>query len=119
MSKVLSDGELVIDLALCQVTLKGRPVSLTPTEFWLLAFMARNPHQVFGRDVILDRVWPYYLDASEDNVKWYIWSLRRKLKAVSSHKYIINRYGFGYIFVPLSPAASFHPNGPAGGSRTK
>ena len=40
-----------------EVTLKGRPVSLTPKEFGLLAILAGEPGRVFGREELLDLVW--------------------------------------------------------------
>src|SRR5262249_10880283 len=46
---VLRDGDLVVDLAARQATLVGAPLLLTAREFDLLAFLMRNPGQVFER----------------------------------------------------------------------
>ena len=48
---------LRIDLKSYEVTVNGRNVNLSPTEFKLLRFLSRNPGRVYSRDQILDRVW--------------------------------------------------------------
>jgi two-component system alkaline phosphatase synthesis response regulator PhoP len=53
----LQVGDLAIDRRRFEVTLKGRPVPLTPKEFALLATLAAEPGRVFGREELLDRVW--------------------------------------------------------------
>jgi two-component system alkaline phosphatase synthesis response regulator PhoP len=53
----LEAGELRIDRRRFEVTMRGRPVELTPKEFELLATLAREPGRVFGRDELLDLVW--------------------------------------------------------------
>jgi two-component system alkaline phosphatase synthesis response regulator PhoP len=53
----LKVGELEIDRARFEVTMKGRPVELTRKEFDLLATLAGTPGRVFGREELLDIVW--------------------------------------------------------------
>ncbi len=50
-------GDLEINRRRFEVTLKGRPVPLTPKEFELLAILAGEPGRVFGREELLDLVW--------------------------------------------------------------
>jgi DNA-binding response OmpR family regulator len=50
-------GELHIDRHRFEVTMKGKPVELTRTEFELLATLVGTPGRVFGRDELLDLVW--------------------------------------------------------------
>src|SRR5206468_1788581 len=50
---------LVIDLAAHTVTVRGREVGLTSTEFKLLHRLARRPGRAFGRDQLLSDVWGY------------------------------------------------------------
>jgi DNA-binding response OmpR family regulator len=50
-------GDLEIDRRRFEVTMKGRPITLTPKEFELLATLAAEPGRVFGRDELLDIVW--------------------------------------------------------------
>src|SRR5258708_13582583 len=54
---VLRDGDLVVDLAAHQATLAGTLLRLTVREFDLLAFLMRNPRQVFAKRQLLEHVW--------------------------------------------------------------
>jgi len=53
----LKAGDLQIDRHRFEVTVGGRPVTLTPKEFELLATLVAAPGRVFGRDELLDLVW--------------------------------------------------------------
>ena len=56
----------------------GESLSLRPTEFRLLSFLARNNHRVVSHEEFLDQVWGGE-GGSLDSLKWYISSLRHKL----------------------------------------
>jgi len=56
---VLSVGDLVIDEGAVRVSRGGQPLQLTPTEFRLLAELARRPGHVCSRQLLLERVWEY------------------------------------------------------------
>ncbi len=90
-------GQLVIDPASRQVTVRGEVVDLTPTEYKLLLYLSYNAGQVLSYGQILDRVWgPGYEDSST-NVKVYIRRLRRKIEADPGHpRYIVSHWGVGY-----------------------
>ena len=60
------------------VQLHGESLSLRPTEFRLLSFLARNNHRVVEHEELLDQVWGVE-GGSLDSLKWYISSLRHKL----------------------------------------
>jgi DNA-binding response OmpR family regulator len=77
--ETLVAGPLTLDEARHQVTVDGRPLDLTPREFDLLRFLMRHPAQVFGRQVILDRVWGADFVGGEGNVDVCIASLRAKV----------------------------------------
>ena len=55
--KVLDFGSLIIDPAQRTVSLNGKDVHLTPTEFDLLATLARKPKSVLTREKLLEEVW--------------------------------------------------------------
>ena len=61
--KLLDFGSLVIDPAQRIVTVNGEQVHLTPTEFDLLATLARKPKSVLTREKLLEEVWDW-VDAS-------------------------------------------------------
>lgn len=71
-------GGMVIDRASREVTLDGRRVSLTAKEFNLLAFLAANRGRVFGRDVLLARVWGARYEGGARTVDIHVRRLRAK-----------------------------------------
>lgn len=91
------DGELVIDPASQQVTVRGEVVGLTPTEYRLLLCLAYNAGRVLTPEQILDNVWGPGYEDSTANVKLYIWYLRRKIEADPGQpRYILTKRGAGY-----------------------
>ena len=87
-----------IDLGGMRVVHNGREVDLTPIEFALLAFFARNPNRYWTREELLDRVWGYDWDGYPRTVDRHIAALRRKLK-VSRNELIETVHGVGYRLV--------------------
>jgi two-component system, OmpR family, response regulator len=72
-------GDLVVDELAGSANRAGRPLSLTPTEFALLAAFARRPGRVLSKERLLALVWDF--DAYDDNlVEVYVSTLRRKLE---------------------------------------
>lgn len=91
--------DLDIDFARRRVMLREQEVSLTPTEYNLLAHLARNTGKVLTHRVILQSVWgPEYGD--ENDYLWaYVRRLRRKLETDPQHpRYILTEPGVGYRF---------------------
>jgi DNA-binding response OmpR family regulator len=92
-------GPLAIDFGNRKVTLEGKEVTLTPTEYDLLAHLAINESRVITHRALLQAVWgPEYGDETE-----YLWAyirrLRRKLEAdPKSPQYILTQPGVGYSF---------------------
>jgi len=92
-------GELVIDQKTREVTVAGRLVELTPTEFDLLAFLARHPGQVFTRLQLLREVQGYTYDAFARTIDTHIKNLRRKIEEDPKEpQYILTVHGVGYRF---------------------
>jgi len=94
----LETAGLVLDLGAREVTLQGDPVILTPREFDLLAFLARNPRRVFRREELLEHVWGFtYGDTATVTV--HIRRLREKVELDASNpKHITTVWGVGYRF---------------------
>jgi two-component system KDP operon response regulator KdpE len=90
-------GDLTIDFAQRAVSVSGRPVRLSKTEYKLLRVLAQHPDMVLAHDVLLERVWgPGYADATA--FLWvYIRRLRSKIEPDPAHpRYILTAPGVGY-----------------------
>ena len=98
-----TDAHLSLDFAQRQVLVGGRPVSLTPLEFKLLATFVRHPNQVLSREQLLELVWGDPYGVSADQVKIYVGYLRKKLGGDVEGGPIETVRGFGYRYRP--PAA--------------
>lgn len=98
---LLYAGDLVIDRGRGQVWCGNQQLNLTPTEFRLLAFLARHPGQALSRAQILDAVWGYDADVeSERVVNVHIRRLREKVEPDPSRpSLILTVPGIGYRFV--------------------
>ncbi|MGD1991654.1 MAG: response regulator transcription factor [Anaerolineae bacterium] len=98
-SAVLRGGAIELDQEAHQVTVDGRPVDLTPTEFDLLEVLMGRPGRAFSRSELLERVMgdaAYVLDRTVDV---HIKNLRQKIEPDSgSPRYILTVRGVGYKF---------------------
>jgi len=92
-----ASGDLTIDYATRIVTVRGKPVKLTPTEYRLLCALARYPNQVLSHPTLLVRVWGSEYRGESDFLKVYIKRLRDKIEEDSSSpRYILTEWGQGY-----------------------
>jgi DNA-binding response OmpR family regulator len=92
-------GEVSVDLERRRVTVAGRPVELTATEFDLLLVLARNPGRVFTRLELLDRVQGYAFEGYERTVDAHVKNLRQKIEPDAKRpRYLLTVYGVGYKF---------------------
>ena len=98
-SPVLGSGELRLDQARRLVTLGGREVRLTPTEYEMLRYLMANAGKVITHRTLLRTIWgPSHEDASE-TLRVFIAQLRRKIEpAVGPPTYIRTEPGIGYRF---------------------
>jgi DNA-binding response OmpR family regulator len=92
-------GDLVIDRAALEVTKRGAPVSLTPTELKLLLELSRTPGQVFSRQQILSAVWDHDYLGDSRLVDACVQRLRAKIEDVPAKpEHVQTVRGFGYRF---------------------
>ena len=95
-------GDLVIDRSSLTVTLRGREISLTPTELRLLLVLSGSARQVFSRQQLLDLVWEHDYLGDSRLVDACVQRLRAKIETDSSEpRYIQTVRGFGYRFGPV------------------
>jgi len=98
---VLRMGPIVINNDLYQVTINGRELTLTPSEFKLLQTLMRRPNCVFSRAALIDKVQGYSFDGYDRTIDSHIKNLRKKIAAVLADENVIHAvYGVGYKFVP-------------------
>ncbi|MEO5964343.1 MAG: response regulator transcription factor [Candidatus Limnocylindrales bacterium] len=96
----ITAGDLELDLARRRVTAGGRIISLTPTEFELLAALAREPGRVWTRSQLLDAVHGFSLETYERAIDGHIRNLRRKLEPdEGTPRYVRTVHGVGYALV--------------------
>jgi DNA-binding response OmpR family regulator len=94
---LLRIGDLELDLGRMLVTVAGRRVELTPTEFQLLAAMARQPGRVFTRSRLLDAVHGVAFESYERAVDAHVKNIRRKLEPdPRAPRYLLTVFGVGY-----------------------
>lgn len=80
------------------MTRRGAQLDLTPIEFALLAFFARNPNRHWTREELLDRVWGYTWVGYARTVDRHVAALRRKL-GLERDELIETVHGVGYRLV--------------------
>jgi DNA-binding response OmpR family regulator len=73
------DGTLHVDFAHQEVTIDGNAVVLTPTEYRLLATLARHQGQVLSSDQLIELAWDDPSGLAPSRVKYAVLRLRRKL----------------------------------------
>ena len=96
---VLRRGDLVIDNARMQVSRDGKSIDLTPTEFQLVAALARKPGRILTRAQLLDAVRGDDAEAFDRAIDTHIKNIRRKIEPDSRRpRYILTVYGMGYKF---------------------
>jgi two-component system KDP operon response regulator KdpE len=101
---VVTVGDLEIDIARRRVTLAGADVALTPTEFDILAFLARNADLVVTQKMILEHVWgPEWVEDAQ-TLRVHVSHLRKKIEPLpAGPRYIITEPGVGFrLAVPAT-----------------
>ena len=98
-SDIVSAGEVTLDIPRMRVTVDERVIELTPTEFQLLATLARDPGRVFTRSQLLDAVHGIAFESYERAIDAHVKNIRRKLEPDPAHpRYLLTVYGVGYRF---------------------
>jgi two-component system alkaline phosphatase synthesis response regulator PhoP len=90
-------GELAIDLTNRNVTVGGKAVALTPSEFDLLAALARTPGRPLTRAQLISQIYAVAYDGFDRAIDSHIKNLRRKIESDASQPtYLLTVYGVGY-----------------------
>jgi len=108
--KSIAVRDLILDFDRCQAIRNDERIPLTPTEFKILAYLAKNAGKVVSPVEILRAVQDYSYSEREaqEIVKVYIRRIRRKIELDPAEpSYIVNVRGFGYM---LERRASRRPD---------
>jgi DNA-binding response OmpR family regulator len=96
---VVDLGRVQADLAGHRLLRDGEPLPIKPKAFELLAFLVRNPGQVFTREQLLEHVWGYDYAGESRTVDVHIHWLRSQIEEEpGSPRYLHTVRGVGYVF---------------------
>jgi DNA-binding response OmpR family regulator len=97
-------GQVQADLAGHRLLRDGEALPVKPKAFELLAFLVRNPGQVFTRDQLLEHVWGYDYGGESRTVDVHIHWLRSQIEDDPGHpQYLHTVRGVGYVFRRPTP----------------
>jgi DNA-binding response OmpR family regulator len=97
---VLTDGNLVVNLAAHEVRVDGKLIQLTSREYDLLVFFMRNPRKAFTREQLLSEVWGWTF-GDTSTVTVHVRRLREKLEPdPTMPRRIVTVWGVGYRYEP-------------------
>jgi DNA-binding response OmpR family regulator len=90
-------ADVEVDPQRMRVTVAGRAVELTPTEFQLLAALARQPGRVFTRGQLLDAIHGVAIESYERAIDAHVKNIRKKLEPEPGKpRYVLTVHGVGY-----------------------
>ena len=96
-------GELIIDDDLKNVTVEGKEVKLTPTEYNILKFLTKNKGTVYSIEQIYENVWNDEAYAAENIIAVHIRHIREKIEInPKDPKYLKVIWGIGYKIENIS-----------------
>jgi len=99
-SKSIDAGEVSIDLARHLVTVRGRPVNLTRSEFQVLRLLAESPGQVFSRLEIMEELWQSEFSGDVRACDVHISNLRQKVEDdPQDPELVLTVRGIGYKLI--------------------
>ena len=97
LAQIVLDG-LVLDTEQHRLSIDGRPLTVSPTEFRLMQFFMTHPDKVYSRSQLLDQVWGRSIYIEERTVDVHIRRLRKVLAEHGREDLVQTVRGFGYRF---------------------
>lgn len=98
-TQLLARGDLQADLQRHKVSVRGREIELTPTEFSLLVYLLQNAGKVLTHQAILQAVWGAEYGMEAEYLRVYIGRLRQKIERdPAAPEYLLTERGIGYSF---------------------
>jgi two-component system alkaline phosphatase synthesis response regulator PhoP len=100
--EMIRAGDVTLDISRMSVSIGGQPANLTPTEFQLLAALARQPGRIFTRGQLLEAVRGVAFESYERAIDTHIKNIRRKIEPTAREpRYVLTVHGVGYKFAEL------------------
>jgi len=101
--EIIHAGNLTLDRGHYSARFPDREISLTPTEFDLLATLASQPGRIFSRAQLLTALHGVAFESYERAIDSHIRNLRRKIEPLEGEtNYIITVHGAGYKFIEVN-----------------
>jgi DNA-binding response OmpR family regulator len=98
-SEVIRASDVTLDVPRMRAMIGERAAELTPTEFQLLATLARRPGRIFTRAQLLDAVRGVAIESYERAIDAHVKNIRRKIEPDPRQpRYVLTVYGVGYKF---------------------
>jgi two-component system, OmpR family, alkaline phosphatase synthesis response regulator PhoP len=96
---VIQTGAITLDRRTLRASVGGRAIDVTPTEFELLATLARQPGRVFTRAQLLDAIRGADTESFDRAIDAHVKNLRRKIEPDPRRpRYLLTVHGVGYRF---------------------
>ncbi|MEE3718930.1 response regulator [Tumidithrix elongata RA019] len=101
-SSIVTWENLQLDSGANEIRYKEQVLRLTPKEYGILELLLLNPHRIFSRAALIDRLWEMEETPTESAISSHVKAIRQKLKAAGAIQDLIETmYGFGYRLRPL------------------
>ncbi len=95
-SNLIKCGEMQIDTDKHEVTIEGKELKLTRTEYAILKMLATGGGRVISKSELLDLIKTETPDCTESSVKVHVSNLRKKIKEVTDTEYVEAVWGIGF-----------------------
>ena len=95
----ISFGNTVLDLDSSELIVDRGNIRLSSKEFQMMKLLLQEKNKIVSKNILLEKIWGYDSEATENNVEVYIGFLRKKLRALDSNLTIKTSRGLGYLLV--------------------
>lgn len=92
-------GNIQIDYSDRQLRVSGKEISLTKTEFDIVAMLSQNKGRIFGKEDIYEKVWGFDKDGNSDSIMEHIRRIRKKIQKETNEDVIETVWGVGYRWI--------------------
>jgi two-component system, OmpR family, KDP operon response regulator KdpE len=98
---IFDSGDFHVDLDSREITVRGKPIHLTPKEFDLLVYFIKRPGKVLTHRTLLAALWGGNYVEQNEYLRVFVGNLRKKIESDSaSPRYILTEPWIGYRFDP-------------------